>query len=297
MKFDERELQELWRNGRQPDEREEDCLADEDWPRLMAGEMSTVERTRAATHMTTCTPCADRYRALHALRPWADEAADALAPAALRTDRTRASFSWTSGRTALALAASLAIVIAQGVALVWLLTTRRADVARLETQVASHEQDLASARSALRELQEQRRTASTTTADEVALRERVAQLSTPQLEVPIVDLDPSGATRGGGEPAATVDVPRGALFVTLILNFTPLTDRSTLVVRILGDGGREVWTGRTGRDGGAASLNVTLPRDSVPDGRYVIRLTAERNGRQTDVAEYAVRVRSRTPQP
>ena len=111
--------------------------------------------------------------------------------------------------------------------------------------------------------------------------------------MPIVDLELSGTTRGAtGGTGAAIDVPRDAPFVTLILNFAPLTGRSTLVVRVVEAGGRELWTGRTVREPGTATLVLTLPRTGIPDGRYLIDVTADSDRGQNRIAEYRVYVRT-----
>ncbi|MGH7338656.1 MAG: hypothetical protein ACREI7_13825, partial [Myxococcota bacterium] len=112
-----------------------------------------------------------------------------------------------------ALAASLAVVVAQGVALVWLHTDRRNDLAQLDARLASQERALESASKALAAEQQQRRALeSAGAAEEVAsLRASLAELTTPQLDVPIVDLDARSATRNASpEDIVTVDLPRDA---------------------------------------------------------------------------------------
>src|SRR5919108_2782627 len=126
MTFDTRDLQELWRSQRPPEGRRA-CLTEEDWPRLMAGEMTAAERTRAAAHFTTCRACADEYRALHALRQ------QTAPPRSIGPSRL--ALPWLSrmspAQSVLARAAAAVIVIAHGVTLLSRPSSPRHEAARV----------------------------------------------------------------------------------------------------------------------------------------------------------------------
>jgi hypothetical protein len=292
----EEELREAWSGGADGTPTEE-CLAEEDWPRLMAGEASRAERQRAAQHLATCAACADEYRALHALRPLAEEAERAVSRGDSRRS-LRMPASWLSP-VHLALAASLALVIGQIVALYWVYSSSRDDVARLEARLVLQEESLAAARAALAEEQRRQRLESAGAPEQMAaLRASVADLSAPRLGMPIVDLDARPATREAASQAVpVVEVPSHARLVTLILNFQPLSRASDLLVTVADERGERVWEARTSRAAGTASLNLTLGREGFPSGVYAIRVSAPGGDRETLVADYRVRLRHQEQQP
>jgi hypothetical protein len=280
----------LRERGRRPvRSRGPDCIGEEDWLRQMTGEASPAERMRLARHVAVCTACADEYRALHALRSWADDASGVVAGEGGR--RQGRGWSWPTRATWMraALAASVAIVVVQGAVLLLMSADRRVERAA----VVARERSLGDAAAALSAEQARRHKLEADTAAEIAtLRASVEELSMPQLDSPIVDLDPRGATRAAPSPAdVTVDVPRSGRSLTLILNFPPLASDSTLRVDLIDERGRLIWHGRTSRAAGSGSLNLTLVRRELPPGVYVIRLARLAGAAPNALADYRVRIR------
>jgi hypothetical protein len=280
----------LRERGRRPVRaRGPDCIGEEDWLRQMTGEASPAERMRLARHLAVCTTCADEYRALHALRSWADEASDVVAGEAGR--RQWRAWSWPLGATwtRAALAASVVIVVVQGVVLLQMSAARWTEGAAL----VARERSLGDAAAALSAEQARRRELEADAAAEIAtLRASVEELSMPQLDSPIVDLDPRGATRAAPPPSdVTVDVPRSGGSLTLILNFPPLAADSVLRVDLMDERGRQIWQGRTSRAAGSGSLNLTLVRRELPSGVYVIRVARLAGAAPSALADYRVRIR------
>lgn len=62
-----------------------DCLTEEQLTRLVLKQAATSEREAAADHLARCTACAQDYRMLRALRPWAHERGEQLDPDAAAT--------------------------------------------------------------------------------------------------------------------------------------------------------------------------------------------------------------------
>jgi len=91
-----------------------DCLTKERLTRLVLGQAATSEREAAADHLARCTACAQDYRMLRELRPWAHERGGQLDPAAAATPaparigHSRWRFVW-SGSLAAAALVSVAI--------------------------------------------------------------------------------------------------------------------------------------------------------------------------------------------
>ena len=288
--------------------RQADCLTEDQFVQAATGEMTEQERVRVAHHLVTCVDCTDEYRSLRALKSWADEAEQILpAPAGstvagspLRdADESAAPTVWQRYSAlspqigAFALAASLLIVL--GLA-GWFLLNRQEQsrhIARLNNQLAERDRELASARQSLDDARSRLEEAESP--DQIMelegkiaeLRRTVGELSKPQVGVPIVDLDPSPATRGDPREAATrIEVPRTAGFITVILNFGRMQTHSDYEVEILDQTGKRVWRATGLRRSQTNSLNVTLSRRSLPDGLYLIRLHALQMGERELVADY-----------
>ena len=143
----------------------------------------------------------------------------------------------------------------------------------LQTQLAHRKEELSSTRASLAAVQEElRRRPPVQTGEQLnALQQRLTQLSTPQLGVAIVDLkrrDSDDGRRPADPQIVTIDpdVP----LVALILNFDPLTSRSTLEVEMVDESGRTRWVGRTERNLSTATLTLALPTHDYPAGRYAI---------------------------
>jgi hypothetical protein len=294
MRLTDEELLELWRHRSReipPDRRE--CLTEQDWEYLLSREAGAAERARLVGHIAACAACAEEYRLLQPLRSWADEVARPLAGSRPRGDRADRWQSWlTPPRLALALSAASLLIVTQGAMLYWLWTEHGRQTARLETQLAEQERALTSARASVAGLEEQLRDPSAARIEEErrALERRVMELSRPQLDGPIVDLDPAGTGVRSSSGAQTATAPPDAQLVTLILNFAPLAARSTLEVEVTGQSGEPRWVGRTVRDREAASLNLTLPRQTYPSGDYTIGVFVVTSGRKA-IATYSVTIR------
>lgn len=123
------------------------------------------------------------------------------------------------------------------------------------------------------------------------LLDQVEELSSPQLNAPILDLYPAGSTRGEGPAVQTVP-PEARLF-TVVLNPAGRPAFAEYELLIVDAGGGEVR-----RDGGLkpnpyGSFSATLSRDLLGPGDFRVRLVGidPAGGRQT-VEEYALRIGS-----
>jgi hypothetical protein len=97
--------------------------------------------------------------------------------------------------------------------------------------------------------------------------------------------------RGGSiETAVPIEVPRTANLLTLILNFNDKQQHSAYAVEIIDQNGKPIWGGQSAYKGQANKLNVTLPRRSLPVGRYLIKLFGLRNDQKVLIADYAVAI-------
>jgi hypothetical protein len=245
------------------------CLDDAAWDRLAGREMTPFERQHALEHVTTCASCGAIYRALRLLETEA-RAFDPGVPAAPHV-AAESSFggvdarkSWFVGRQ---LAAAMLALVAIGALAWWNVSLRRAN-ARLETTLA---------RANNSEITE--------------LRRRLAAASAPQLNVPLVSLEPDALR---GEPgAATVVLPADANLVTIVLNTADDRDYQDHELRILDGRGSRVWSGRGLRKSARNTFTLSVPRDVLGVGEYRLELTGLRDGQAGTVQAYQLRVTER----
>ena len=325
MKLTEAQLKEiLQKQTARATPRQAKCLTEEQFVRAVTGEMGQQERAQMASHLVACSDCAEEYRILRSLRPLAEQAEAILATSTapevpeIRPNQRagerasdRLSAFWqrftalvSPARAAFALVALLLISLALGLLLVLLRQGRDREIAQLNRELAERDRALASVRESLDETRRQLEEAirrseqerhgggSKQYEDEIAdLRQSLAELSRPQLDAPIVDLYPSNSTRGNATgDAERIEPPPTANFFTLILNIADHPLASTYAVEILDSNGNQVWRGRRLRMGRDHSVNLTLARRMFPAGRYLIKLSGLRNGKQEPVAEYPVQI-------
>jgi len=320
MKLTEAQLKEIWQGQTaRATSRQAECLTEEQFERAVTGEMSSQERAQMAKHLAACSDCVEEYRILRSLRPLAEEAESILASsAAPGIGQNVRAVERAGGRPAglwprfaalisparLAAASVTLILISMALGL-WLVLLRQGNVreiARLNQELTERDKALASVRESLDETRQRleetiRRSEqekpggdSKRLEDEIAqLRQAVTDLSRPQIDVPIVDLDPSSPTRGNTPgSAAKIETPPTANFITLILNITGQQTHSTYAVEIFDSNGKQVWSGKRLRKGSDHRVNLTLARRMFPAGRYMIKLYGQLDGQQEAVADYPV---------
>lgn len=123
------------------------------------------------------------------------------------------------------------------------------------------------------------------------LRDRVDDLSSPQLNAPILDLYPAGSTRGEGA-GGVQPVPTDTRHVLLILHPPGRTGSAEHGVEIVDAGGRAVWRSDRGLELNAdGSFTLWLPRELL--GLRLRLVGIDPGGRRELVAEYALPVEAR----
>jgi anti-sigma factor RsiW len=322
MKVTSEDLKALYQEGTARSGKVE-CLSAETMMRAAMGEVSGEERGRVADHLATCSDCSWEFRVVQALKPWAEEAGQAFAaPAEQRLhsdpatklpplrgvgeDVVRRTPLWqriiavlSPGRTPSALATQLLLLalLALGG---WVILARQMN-SNLNKQLADRDRALDSANKSLdearRQLEEAIRsrdqaitsTNSTQYVEEIArLRRTIDQLTSPQLDIPVVALD---MIRGGSiEAAVPIEVPKTANLFTLILNFNDRQQHSRYEVEIIDQQGSQIWQGESAQKVRANKLNVTLPRRALSGGRYLIKLFGLRNDQKVLIADYAITI-------
>ena len=293
MNLSDDDLRGLWRDRSAGMTGQSACLSDVEWTRLLSNAADAPERVRAATHIASCTACADEYRLLHPLHAWGEDVARVLSPADLDQAAGWRGWRqwWALPGIRLAVAAATVLLVTQGVVLTLLIDSRQAKT-QLEARLAENSQRLSSSEASVSTLQERLRS-ETEAREQLATtqQQREAQLSTPRLDATVAGLEPRypGAVRGSPDPEI-VTTTSSALTVTLVLRFPPLASRSTLEIEVADASGQIRWTGRTQRDQDAENLTLALPTAAYPAGTYVIRLFDVTRGR-TALADYPVVIR------
>jgi hypothetical protein len=299
-----------------PDDGRIDCLTAETMMNAATGRLSEEERARVADHLATCSDCAWEFRFVRAHKTWAEEAGQAFAaaepglhsPGAHPADSTTrpalrqrlASVLW-AGRTPIAITAQLLLLalLALGG---WLILSRdktESQIDLLNEQLAARDRALEAANRSLDETRRQLEEAirsrdQALTAvnkkqyeEEIArLRQTIVDLTGPQLEIPIIDLE---SIRGGatGTPLS-LELPGYANLITLVLHFNDRQQHTGYEVEIYDQRDSQVWRGQS--KGRGNKLNLTFPRRFFSEGRYLIRLFGLKNEKKNLVADFAVTI-------
>jgi hypothetical protein len=225
-------------------------------------------------HIAGCPDCAFEFRLAAALKPWAEGASATLSGPVGRASRP--------GRMLpLALAASLAMCLGL---VGWVLSLRQQGH-RLQARLADAERSIQSAPSAV---------PTQPAGPGPRVTEDPAGMPVePHANIPLVDLFPRDAARGGAAAAATVD-PSRSPFVVLILNVRQPDTGATYSVELVDGSGAPVWS-TDGIRAGAEPITLAIPSRLLSSGRYRIKLYRVRGDGRTMVEQYDLAVER--PQP
>lgn len=251
--------------------------------RAAAGELSRSEREMIADHLALCSDCAQEYRLLRRLKPlvttqpgWPRRLIGAFSP----------------GLAAYAVATAL-LVLSLACA-VWVIMLRRENArmtARLEEQLSNRDQISQSLAETRRQLEEVMRRAEEQRKEIAEMRRSVDDLSQPQVNVPIADLELQDVRGGAGGGVSTVAAPAGANLFLLILHVAGGPPFSDYALEISDGQGQRVWRARGLRRSQEDTFTVALQRRLLPAGQYRLRLFGLRAGKSESVGDYTLRVR------
>jgi anti-sigma factor RsiW len=286
-----------------------ECLSENTMVRAAAGELSQSERELIADHLAICSDCSEEYRLLREMKPWAERAAlsafegePLLIPANARSGMgnriVQPQPGWAqlligifSTRSATyALATALLVVSLAGAA--WIISLKRENAltaARLNEQLAARDQASGTLADARRELEETARRAEQQQTEIAELRRSIEELSQPQVNIPITDLEQQGE-RGGGSGVTTMAVPAGANIFTLILHVTGEPSFPDYALEVMDGRGQRVTRAQKLRKSQLNTFTVALPRRLMPAGQYRLKLFGLRAGRSEVIAEYQLRL-------
>lgn len=113
----------------------------------------------------------------------------------------------------------------------------------------------------------------------------------PQINTPIVDLQPMGDVLRGG-PGDAKEVP-GSGYASLMLTPSP-SHRETHQdhrIEVVNEAGKVVWSAEGLRRGPLGDFSFTLPPGALKPGAYTIRVSAQEDGKRVELESYGIRVR------
>ena len=122
------------------------------------------------------------------------------------------------------------------------------------------------------------------------LRQTVQELRTPQINPPVVNLEPLGSVRDPASPVPVVELSAGASRGWLILNLTEDSDYSSYRVEFVTSDGRTVWVRDGLQKSEAGNFRLELTKEILPPADYRIGLAGLSEGRYEPVAEYSLRI-------
>lgn len=265
-------LREIYQLGHAPGEDRSRCPSPDALARAVAGEASAEDRMAIARHLMSCSACSGEFRDATQLR-----------------ERTQASRSWNIrpfARAALAAAALLLLLIGGG----WSLSLLREN-RDLSSELARSRQPrpvpVMTDGSEIRELRE----------ESARQRERIARLEQaasrpdmPSVNVPVIDLDPSGVLRGESRGEREIVFPSGATVATLILNTRVSARYDNYGVTMSDRAGKVLWTSAGLIRSPDDTFTISIPK--LPDGRYTLSLAGVRGSKQIRMENYVIRIRS-----
>lgn len=122
-------------------------------------------------------------------------------------------------------------------------------------------------------------------------RSVLTQRLAPDVNVPIIDLNPQDVGRGVQNPAAaTIQLPQDTELFTLILNLRGEDSSSGYSLVVTDRNNRTIWTGRDLRKSPYNNFTVAMRRHSFPAGEYRLKIYGLRDGRRELIEEYAIRL-------
>jgi hypothetical protein len=253
-------------------------LSEAVWESLASGELTAAEHEQAIEHIASCQECGGIYRGLRMLQREAstfDAGVPAIEPPAEDTPSA-----WSLGPLRpvyLALAASLVLALWSASQFV---ETRR--LAERLTQEESRARGLQASLDEQRAQSERERSQIATT---------LAELARPELNVPIVDLDPRSRVRGDRDAAAAIEVPASAKTIAFVLGTSGRHSYPNYAVEITNAQGQVTWSGEGLRKSRFETFTLAVPRSALPDNDIRVRVFGVRNGQRELVEEYSARFR------
>ena len=251
-------------------------------------------RERVADHLVACGRCAEEFRVLQEIGPWATDHAHLLGESApVQTTTPSSWFGRFGSPWAYATAAVLVLAVAGLEVQVQrlqrdnrALAARASSTATAPAPAAPSPMPPAPAAPSTspgeleaRVVQQQRAIA--------ALEQRLRSADAPDLNAPIIDLEPADAQRSANAPPSGPAIPAGARSIVFVLNTAHPAAGALYDVELVGAGNRMLWTGSGLKQSPDGTLTLVVPRALIADATE-LRLYARAGPRRSLVEQYAV---------
>ena len=272
--MNEREIQELYQRSTAAAEGRPDCLDAETLLRLSEGELDASAARVAADHLAGCSDCAGEYALLDPLRRWSGGVtAPFESQGVVREIRPASQPAWLR-----ALAAAAILTVVGLSALSFTQWRRTSDLQSRLTTVIQTESVLRSERDA-----------ATRRASD--LERSVDELSRPQVNVPIIDLDTTVGLRGGAlGKAKLVEVPAAASRFDLVLYVSDPTNYERYDLEIRDGQDALIWRGEELRRSSFDTFTLGLPSRMFPAGHYRLQLDGKTGKESRTVQRYDIQI-------
>jgi hypothetical protein len=253
-------------------------------------------RETVADHLVTCPRCAEEFRVLSEVGPWAADHAHLLGESARPGVTPARSTKFQTGRGlrlgspwAYATAAVLVLAVAAlEVQVQRLQRDNQALAVRAEAAAAAlsaatpatSPSGASSSPSLEARVADQQRTIED-------LERRLQASDVPELNAPIIDLVPADAQRSATATPSAPVIPAGARSIVFILNTTHAEPGASYDVDLAGANNRVLWTGSGLKQSADRTLTLVVPRALVRDATSV-RLYSRAGTRRTLVEQFAI---------
>jgi hypothetical protein len=214
-------------------------------------------RGRVADHLIACAACADEFRLLQALAPWASEQAHLVAPAgalpgtAMRRNQAVA-WAYAAAAVLAVLAVGLTVEVRRLAQANRTLTASFAEAAADRRRTDQTPATAPGQEARLADQQQKIR----------ALEERLRATEAPDLNPPIIDLDAADSLRSAGRAERTT-IPPGTGPVVFVLNTAHVQPGAAFEVDIVDAANRVAWTGSGLKQSADGTLTLAVPRSMV----------------------------------
>jgi hypothetical protein len=269
------------------------------WERLACHELTPLERSEAIDHIVGCLRCAQIYRGVLMVQGEAP-AFDPEAPGVSGGSRRQGVSRWFAAERPIFAAlrvqqAGLATALVASVALAawggWLRNENR----QLAVSLAQERSQANVPASVLRQLQQRLDDATRRSNEDQerikTLNFAIEELSQPQLDAPIVDVEPGDEVRGAARPVKRINLPASTKVIMLVLNTSAQHSYSNYGLEMVDARGQVTWKGDGLHKSQYDTFTVAVPRKAVADGPLRLRVYGLVDGRRQLVEEYAVQIR------
>ena len=279
--------------------------------RAALGKLNRSDRETLSDHLTVCSDCAQEYRLLRRLKPLIEQAAvlisesgSVIEPVEKKQDAGDRVVMLNPGflrrfigifPSHLAPWAGVAAILVIGlVCVISIISLRRQNTdlaARLKEQISMRDQESRSVAETNHQLAQTRRRAEQQQEEIAELRRSIDDLSQPQVNMPITDLDLQNLRGADGGAIAAMTTPKGGTLFTVILHDAAGPSYSEYALEILDRRGQFVRRLKGLSRSPEDTFIITLSKRLIPAGLYRLRLYGLYAGGSKLVGEYLIRVR------